>query len=217
MGDWQARFPEQPPLIMCVNVSSKQFFQAGLVEQVELRLRESGMAGSSLKLEITESAIMKDPAAAADLLGRLRSLGVRISIDDFGTGYSSLSYLRRFPIDTLKIDRSFVHRMESDSKDLEIVQTILTLAHNLAMDVVAEGVETHLQRDRLQTLGCEHGQGFYFSRSMCGPDAEVLLANNLRRPGGRPDARDGHIEAPGPPVVPTLEPAGSPGTVRLGT
>ena len=108
--------------IICVNLSSKQFLQADLVEQVEQRLRETGLDPRSLKLEITESAIMSDPQSAAAALARLRDLGVRIGIDDFGTGHSSLSYLQQFPIDTLKIDRSFVRKMNDDAKDREIVQ-----------------------------------------------------------------------------------------------
>jgi EAL domain-containing protein (putative c-di-GMP-specific phosphodiesterase class I) len=120
---------------------------------------------------------MSDPDSAAVMLTRLRSIGVQVGIDDFGTGHSSLSYLQRFPIDTLKIDRSFVKSMHDGAKDLEIIQTIVALAHNLGMEVVAEGVETSLQRNQLGTLGCEFGQGFYFSMSVDGPAAEALLAN----------------------------------------
>jgi diguanylate cyclase (GGDEF)-like protein/PAS domain S-box-containing protein len=201
-GEWHGRFPDIRPLILCVNLSPKQFFQASLVDRVERRLSDTGVDPRSLKLEVTEHAIMSDPESAAATLTRLRSLGVQIGIDDFGTGYSSLNYLRRFPIDTLKIDRSFVHRMSSDVKDLEIVQTILTLAHNLAMDVVAEGVETIHQRDQLQTLGCELGQGFYFSRAIEGPDAEMLLARCLPRPE-EPRVRNEPASETGPPIEPT--------------
>ena len=139
---------------------------------------------------------MSDPESAAATLTRLRSLGIQVGIDDFGTGYSSLNYLRRFPIDTLKIDRSFVQRMSSDVKDLEIVQTILTLAHNLAMDVVAEGVETIQQRDQLQTLGCELGQGFLFLPGRGGPDAEALLASSLDGRAGPRMGRAGREASP---------------------
>jgi diguanylate cyclase (GGDEF)-like protein/PAS domain S-box-containing protein len=176
MGAWHARFPDAATSIICVNLSSKQFLQAGLVEQVERRLRDSGLDPRSLKLEITESAIMSDPKSAADALERLRSLGVRIAIDDFGTGHSSLSYLQQFPIDTLKIDRSFVRKMHDQVKDREIIQAVVSLAHNLGMDVVAEGVETSDQWDQLDILGCEYGQGFFFSRPVDGPVAEALLA-----------------------------------------
>ncbi len=177
MKEWQRTIPGADSLTICVNLSSKQFFQAGLYEQVERQLRDSGLDGHFLKLEITESAIMTDPDSTCSTLNRLRTLGVRVGIDDFGTGYSSLSYLRHFPIDTLKIDRSFVEKMHSDPKDAEIVQTIVTLAHNLIMDVVAEGVETIDQRDHLQTLGCEYGQGYYFSKPVNAEAVEALLFN----------------------------------------
>jgi diguanylate cyclase (GGDEF)-like protein/PAS domain S-box-containing protein len=199
MTAWHTLFPDAPPLTIAVNLSSKQFLQAGLVEQVERRLRESGMDPRSLKLEITESAIMNDPESAATLLAHLRTLGVRVGIDDFGTGYSSLSYLRSFPVDTLKIDRSFIRQLATDPKDLEIVQAILTLAHNLAIDVVAEGIETLNQRDKLQTMGCEFGQGFYFSKAIDGPSAETLLSTS---PGSSRTfvARKEQTSYPGLPV-----------------
>ena len=186
-----------------MNLSPKQFFQpsphrSGSSERDSC---ETGLAPNGLKLEITEHAIMSNPESAAATLTRLRSLGIQVGIDDFGTGYSSLNYLRRFPIDTLKIDRSFVHRMSSDVRDLEIVQTILTLAHNLAMDVVAEGVETIHQRNQLQTLGCELGQGFYFSRAIEGPDAEtLLLARSTAQVGSKPVGRNGPAPEAGSPI-----------------
>ncbi len=180
MASWWARFPGDSPLVISVNLSGKQFLQEQLVEQVEIRLRETGLDPRHLKLEITESAIMSDPEAAAAMLTRLRALGVRISLDDFGTGYSSLSYLQRFAVDTLKIDRSFVRDLGIGSKESEIVRTIVALAQTLEMDVVAEGVETLLQRDYLQNLGCEHGQGYYFSRPIDGDAAEALIALSRR-------------------------------------
>jgi EAL domain-containing protein (putative c-di-GMP-specific phosphodiesterase class I) len=183
MSAWHDRFPDASASIICVNVSSKQFLQAGLVEQVERRLRESGLAPRCLRLEITESAIMSDPKAAAIALERLRDLGIRIAIDDFGTGHSSLNYLQQFPIDTLKIDRSFIHKMDDDTKDREIIQAVVSLAHNLGMDVVAEGVETSDQWDQLDILGCEYGQGYFFSRPVDGSGAEALLAGR-GHPGG---------------------------------
>ncbi len=180
MADWRARFSVDFPLVISVNLSSKQFIQAGLVEQVEQTLREVGLEPRYLKLEITESVIMNDPAAASAMLCRLRDLGVRISIDDFGTGYSSLSYLQRFPIDTLKIDRSFVRDLGAAKVDSEIIRSIISLAQALDMDVVAEGVETTMQRDFLENLGCEHGQGYYFSRSIEHGVAEEMIVHSLR-------------------------------------
>jgi EAL domain-containing protein (putative c-di-GMP-specific phosphodiesterase class I) len=206
MTAWHALFPDAPPLTIAVNLSSRQFLQAGLVEQVERRLRESGMDPRRLKLEITESAIMNDPKSAAALLSRLRELGVRVGIDDFGTGYSSLSYLRSFPIDTLKIDRSFIRKLVSDPKDLEIVQVILTLARNLAIDVVAEGVETLHQRDKLQTMGCEFGQGFYFSKAIDGPSAETMLSIIIPGMSNPFEARNEQTSYPGLPACSPCEP-----------
>jgi EAL domain-containing protein (putative c-di-GMP-specific phosphodiesterase class I) len=146
------------------NLSPKQFAQPDLVPQIEKILADSGLNPECLKLEITEGVLMEDFETAAELLFQLRKLGVRLSIDDFGTGYSSLTYLHRFPIDTLKIDRSFVIRMDKDNT--EIVKTILNLAENLGMDVVAEGVETQEQMTLLRDMNCQNGQGYFFAKPM---------------------------------------------------
>ncbi|HYO63538.1 MAG TPA: EAL domain-containing protein, partial [Pyrinomonadaceae bacterium] len=140
LREWQRVRPEQPALSVSVNLSSKQFTQPDLIAQIQQALHETGLSPSSLKLEITESVVMENIETAAAMLRELRALGVQLSIDDFGTGYSSLSYLHRFPIDTLKIDRSFVASMAENNENMEIVRTIIMLAHNLKMNVVAEGV-----------------------------------------------------------------------------
>ena len=158
---------------MTVNLSAKQFAQPDLLDQVSSILEETGLDPNFLKLEITESVLMDDFDSAAAMLFKLRALGVRLSIDDFGTGYSSLTYLHRFPIDTLKIDRSFVSVLDKDH--LEIVRTILNLAENLDMDVVAEGVETQEQMSLLRNLSCQSGQGYFFSRPMTVEEAERVL------------------------------------------
>jgi predicted signal transduction protein with EAL and GGDEF domain len=160
---WNRQFPCQPPFTVAVNISAKQFAQADLVDQVGRILRECGLAPGSLKLELTESVTMRDEERTTRILSRLRALGVRLCIDDFGTGYSSLSYLRRFALDLLKIDRSFVSEMLSNSESLEIVKTILSLGSNLGMEVVAEGVETAEQASLLKSIGCEYAQGYFFS------------------------------------------------------
>jgi diguanylate cyclase (GGDEF)-like protein/PAS domain S-box-containing protein len=172
---WQGRFPDYLPLIISVNISRRQFTQPDLIDQIIQILQETSLPAASLKLEITEGMVMADPASIVSQLSQLKSLGVKLSIDDFGTGYSSLSCLHRFPLDTLKIDRSFVCRMRVDEENREIVHTILTLAHNLGLDVTAEGVETVEQLDLLRTLGCEHGQGYYFSRPIDGEAAGNLV------------------------------------------
>jgi diguanylate cyclase (GGDEF)-like protein/PAS domain S-box-containing protein len=171
---WQARFPSDKPLYMTVNLSAKQFAQPDLVDRVRAILTETGIDPAFLKLEITESVVMDDFKSAAAMLSQLRALGVGLSIDDFGTGYSSLTYLHQFPIDTLKIDRSFVTRM--DKENVEIVRTILMLAENLGMDAVAEGVETQEQMTLLRNLSCKCGQGYFFSKPMSVAEAEVMIS-----------------------------------------
>jgi diguanylate cyclase (GGDEF)-like protein/PAS domain S-box-containing protein len=176
MQRWQERFPSDPPLFISVNLSGRQFTQPDLIEQVTSILGETGLDPKSLKLEITESVVMENIDTATEMLRQLRALGVQLSIDDFGTGYSSLSYLHRFPIDTLKVDRSFVMRMADNNENIEIVRTIMMLAQNLGMDVVAEGVETREQLALLRKLGCEYGQGFLFSKPADADGAEQIVA-----------------------------------------
>lgn len=181
---WQAQFPTNPPLMMSINLSGHQLVQSDLVEYIEQILKETGLNGESLKLEITETVAMNDVEAAISIMLRLRTLNLRLSIDDFGTGYSSLSYLHRFPVNTLKIDRSFVSRMEETDEDAAIVETIMMLSHALGMDVVAEGVETAAQQAKLQVLGCEYGQGYFFSKPVDSKIATTLLDsqfNNLKK------------------------------------
>jgi diguanylate cyclase (GGDEF)-like protein/PAS domain S-box-containing protein len=175
MQSWHLTLPSDPPLFISVNLSVKQFSQPDLVEKVVSILKETKLDPKTLKLEITESAVMENVEDATDLLTRLRALGLQISMDDFGTGYSSLSHLRRFPIDTLKIDRSFVTQMTEDNA--EIVRTIIGLAQNLGMDVVAEGVETPDQIEMLKALGCEYGQGYFFSKPLDMQLAEQFICD----------------------------------------
>jgi EAL domain-containing protein (putative c-di-GMP-specific phosphodiesterase class I) len=161
---------------MCVNMSSRQFVGADLIAEIEAILEETGLAPSSLKLEITESAFINDIPAAQATLERAQSLGIEWSLDDFGTGYSSLSHLHQLQVDTVKVDRSFVSRLEDGVRGFEMVQAIVTLAHNLGMDVVAEGVETSAQAEQLLALGCEYAQGFYFSKAVEAAEAACFIA-----------------------------------------
>lgn len=179
---WQEQFPSDPPISVSVNLSAKQFIQPNLVESIEDILRDTGLNPSCLKLELTESVVMDNPQAAAATLRRLRDLDVQLQIDDFGTGYSSLSYLARFPIDTLKIDRSFISRLSLAEENLEIVRAIVTLARNLRLDVTAEGVETKEQLEKLRALGCEHAQGFYWSQPVESKDAARLIGDRAKKP-----------------------------------
>lgn len=177
---WQKQFPHFHPLIMNVNLSGKQFSQPDLIDQLKNILATSGIAAKGLKLEITESVVMEDVDSAIAVLKEMKSLGVKLGIDDFGTGYSSLSYLSRFPTDTLKVDKSFVGRMElaGEGENVAIVRTIITLAHVLGMDVIAEGVETSQQLAKLRSLGCEYGQGYFFSKPLPSEAIEELLRSN---------------------------------------
>jgi diguanylate cyclase (GGDEF)-like protein len=183
MSRWQKLSGLDGPLPVSVNLSGRQFLQPDLLEQVSEVLRETGLDSRSLKLEITETVVMENIETATQTLEQLRALGVELSIDDFGTGYSSLSYLQRFPVSTLKIDRSFISRMTESDGTAEIVRTITKLAQNLGMDVVAEGVETEGQRAQLSAFECEFGQGYYFSRPMDGDAAEALLLSAFPQAG----------------------------------
>jgi diguanylate cyclase (GGDEF)-like protein len=175
---WQRRYPERLPLTMNVNLSRNQLARPDLFDQTRHILGEAALDPRSLRLELTEGAIMRNVEYAADTLVSLRSLDIQIHIDDFGTGYSSLSALHSFPIDALKIDRAFIGRMDSVGDDTEIVQTIITLSHNLGLDVIAEGVETRRQLERLRDMGCDNGQGFFFAKPMDGASAERLIQSN---------------------------------------
>lgn len=176
MQVWQQQFEIAHPLTISVNLSTRQFAQLDLVEQVNQVLRERQLDPRHIKLEITESIIMKRPDVAALMLKKLRKSGIKISIDDFGTGYSSLSYLYRFPIDTLKLDRSFINSIDVDDEKLALVQGIIQLARNMDMDVVAEGIETAKQLAQLKALHCEYGQGYFFSKPLNSETATTLLA-----------------------------------------
>ena len=151
---------------VAVNLSPRQFRQADLLKQVRDALNDSGLPAHCLELEITEGALMDDVAQTQASLRALKSLGLRLAVDDFGTGYSSLAYLRRFPLDKLKIDQSFMHGVPEDHGNLEIVATIITLARSLNLTVIAEGVETSGQLAALRKLGCEQSQGYLFSRPL---------------------------------------------------
>jgi len=177
MCDGLSNFSAAPPLFMSVNLSARQFSQPDLVDQIERILRDSGLDGRRLMLEITESVVMEHAESAAAALNQLKTLGVQLSIDDFGTGYSSLSCLHSYPIDSLKIDRSFIGEMGADRRNLEIVRTIIALAGNLGMHVTAEGIETAEQLAQLRALRCEYGQGYLFSKPLDGEAIKHLLSS----------------------------------------
>lgn len=176
---WQNQMPDLP-LTMSVNLSAKQFSQPDLIPKIEQLLAEAGLQGRHLKLEITESVLIENAKLAADILQQLQDRQIEICIDDFGTGYSSLSYLHRFPINTLKIDRSFVAQMEQ-AENSEVVKAIIHLGLNLGLTVVAEGVETAEQFASLQTSGCHYGQGYWFTQTEPCPYPSNPLTPVLQR------------------------------------
>ncbi len=160
---------------MAINLSARQFQQAGFVNYIEAMLKETGVESANIDFEITESMIMNDVKAAINVLAELRQLGVSISIDDFGTGYSSLSYLKHLPADSLKVDRSFVRELVHDRDDQAITKSIIALADNLNLRVIAEGIETSEQEEMLTAMGCEYAQGYYFSRPVPAAEMQQLL------------------------------------------
>ncbi len=178
--EWSKRFPAAANLHVNVNVSGIQIGSDNMAEAVRQALHASQLDGHRLRLEITESALMTNAELAADLLLDLKSYGVGLALDDFGTGYSSLSYLSRFPIDTIKIDRSFINNLENNPDDYKIVHIITLLASTLGITAVAEGIETNDQLVRLKMLGCHYGQGYHFSRPLSVVDVETLLLNTPR-------------------------------------
>jgi diguanylate cyclase (GGDEF)-like protein/PAS domain S-box-containing protein len=178
VGVWNANRSPHSQLTMSVNLSVKQFAQTNLVVDIQKLLSDLLLPPDILKLEITESTVMGDPTAAIELLSKIKSLGVQLSIDDFGTGYSSLSYLQRFPLDTLKIDRSFTKTMGEEGESIEIVRNLLPMAKSLRLNVIAEGVETAEQLALLRKLHCGSAQGFYFSKPVTADEAGALLEKN---------------------------------------
>jgi diguanylate cyclase (GGDEF)-like protein/PAS domain S-box-containing protein len=176
LKEWRDQVGPERDLVISVNLSIKQFTQQNLVQNIGAMLEELGIPPHALKLEITESTVMEDPAAAVDMLQKMKGLGIRLAIDDFGTGYSSLSYLHRFPLDTLKIDRSFISGEAQGLNGMEIARTVMPLAKNLQLDVVAEGVETAEQAQQLKNLECKYAQGFFFSEPVTAAEAGALLS-----------------------------------------
>lgn len=176
---WHQKYLRTCPFMLSINLSTRQFSQVNLLECIDTILTKTGVDRSCIKIEITESAIMDDVDEAIAILQQLKNIGIKLSMDDFGTGYSSLSYLHRFPIDTLKVDQSFVRRMDESQENTEIVKTIIMLGHNLGMDIVAEGIETEQNVNTLTALNCEYGQGYFFSKPLPAPTIEELLNKTM--------------------------------------
>jgi diguanylate cyclase (GGDEF)-like protein/PAS domain S-box-containing protein len=215
LHQWHVRFPYLSHLTVAVNLCSKHFLQPDLVPWIREIQARTGLPSSSLTLEITESTLMADPDAAADIMRQLQESSVKLALDDFGTGYSSLSYLHRFPLHTLKIDRSFVGGLGTNDKNIEMVRTIITLAHSLGMSVVAEGVETLEQAVALKMLGCAFAQGYYFSAALNVQGAADLLAANPRWVITDECQTKGALKACTPTLAAAQNGCGSFGTDRL--
>lgn len=172
---WQIEYPSKPALTMNVNFSTRQFTDMNLVEKIVEILDNNNLEAGSLKMELTESLIVEDSESTSITLMKLNELGIQVHIDDFGTGYSSLGYLHKLPIDTLKIDRTFISRLGSDASGSEIVQTIMALAHGLGMQVIAEGVETDEQLSELKSMHCDYVQGFLLAKPVDNMEAGQIL------------------------------------------
>jgi EAL domain-containing protein (putative c-di-GMP-specific phosphodiesterase class I) len=186
LGDFAIRsaFAEArrwPEVTMAVNVSALQLRSAGFVEKVARAVGDTGVDPRNVELEITESVLIEEDHDARETMAALKAMGFRLALDDFGTGYSSLSYLRRFPVDRLKIDRSFVERIDSDAESEAMVRAIVRLAKALNLEVIAEGVETDGQRRLLRAVGCGEAQGFFFSEPVEASQIGDLLNNRQRQ------------------------------------
>jgi diguanylate cyclase (GGDEF)-like protein/PAS domain S-box-containing protein len=196
--EWQARYPEPGGFTMSVNVSARQVQKPGFVRLVRETLDRTGFDPRSLILEITETVLIRHPLDVIGTLEQLKALGLHLALDDFGTGYSSLSYLKRFPIDILKIDRTFIEGMDESDRDRMLVQTVIDLGHTLKLDIVAEGIERNEQLKSLQQLHCALGQGYLFARPLDAHSAEAMLRDQSARP-----------------VLPSLDEGGSERDVRV--
>lgn len=177
---WQSQFVDASSITMSVNLSAKQLLQPDLVLQIQRILDDVSLDPRQLNLEITESTVMENVDAAIEMLKQLKSLGICLSIDDFGTGYSSLGYLHQFPVDTLKLDQSFIQNIDTDAEKIEIIQTVVGLAWNIGLEVVAEGVEKPTQLAQLRSLRCERVQGYFFSKPLNAEDATSFLRKHLQ-------------------------------------
>jgi EAL domain-containing protein (putative c-di-GMP-specific phosphodiesterase class I) len=175
--EWRERYPSEPPLVVCVNISAAQVRHPGLLKDVRSALRESGLAADELVLGITEGTLLKDTEVIEAVFRELKRLGVRLAIDDFGKEYSSLSYLNRLPVDVLKIDRLFLESLKENPSNTIIVEAVIALAHSLGLEVIGEGVEGAEQLELLRMMRCDFAQGYHLARPLPSEEVERLLAD----------------------------------------
>jgi EAL domain-containing protein (putative c-di-GMP-specific phosphodiesterase class I) len=175
---WRRQYADAQPLYVSLNVSARHFSHPAFIGHVREALEKSAIPPECVKIELTESVTMNDAPTTEQTMSQLRALGIRLSIDDFGTGYSSLSYLQRFPVDTLKIDQSFISAMQTERENCAIVSTIVALGKNLGLQVVAEGVETLSQLEMLRSIGCDAAQGYFFSKPVPADAVKTLVDRN---------------------------------------
>jgi EAL domain-containing protein (putative c-di-GMP-specific phosphodiesterase class I) len=180
MSEWQKETPLFSDLTISVNFSGRDLAQPDLIDCVESTLKETGLDANNLSLEITETVIIANKDITVDVCTKLRDLGIHIQIDDFGIGYSSLSYLSQFPINALKIDQSFIRKMDEGNNETNIVQAIVMLSRRMGVNVIAEGVETADQFNALKALGCEYGQGYYVSKPLVSEETKALMVKTLQ-------------------------------------
>jgi c-di-GMP-specific phosphodiesterase len=175
LAQWRSNYPNAADLTCSVNLSTGEMDRPGLVEEVGQVILDAGLPAGAIKLELTESDIMRNPQKASLVLGQLRAVGAGLSLDDFGTGFSSLSYLTRLPFDVLKIDCYFVRTMEFNEGSAKIVRSVVNLGRDLALEVVAEGIENATIAEQLQALGCDYGQGFGYAQALPAAEAEAII------------------------------------------
>jgi EAL domain-containing protein (putative c-di-GMP-specific phosphodiesterase class I) len=178
--EWQERYPGEPPLSVCVNISSWQVRHPGLLEDVRSALGESNLKADRLVLEMTEGTLLKDTQVIGTIFEKLKALGVRLAIDDFGKEYSSLSYLNRLPVDSLKIDRTFLESFGENPSNMLIVEAVISLAHSLGLEVTGEGVESAEQLELLRGMGCDFAQGYHLARPVPSEGIPALLSWGTR-------------------------------------
>jgi EAL domain-containing protein (putative c-di-GMP-specific phosphodiesterase class I) len=183
LGSWQRAMRRRDPLFAMINMSSRQLLRQDLIHDVRTVIARAGLARGTLKLELTESLVMENPEHSAQMLQRIRDLGAGLALDDFGSGHASLAYLQRFPFDLIKIDQFFVRTNGKGARPV-ILRSVIALAHDLGMEVMAEGADTDSDAVELFQLGCEYAQGLHFGEPMSEDDAKALLEDNGARNEG---------------------------------